>query len=286
MNQVNPLQKYYRQPSIYITLPSKGKYYSEDVFTPTSTGEIPVLPMTAKDELAFKTPDAMMSGQATVDVIQSCLPNIHNAWQLVNYDLDTVLLAIRIASYGESMDVNVVVPVINEEFAHSVNLPTLLDTVKNANIVDTAKTSNGFTVKFNPLTYKQITHSQQAAFTQQKTYISIEGSTLSDDEKNRRFAEGYKKLTDLNFGLLLDSVASITTPEGDTVTDIQQLREFLDNGSSKVVTEIQNELGKVRTQAAFKPLKLKANEEQIKRGAPVTFEVPITFDNSNFFVYN
>ncbi len=82
----NPLGKYYRQPQIYIRLPSKGKYYGPDVFTPTETGEIPVLPMTAKDELSFKTPDAMMSGQATVDVIQSCVPNFKNAWKMVNFD--------------------------------------------------------------------------------------------------------------------------------------------------------------------------------------------------------
>ena len=98
----NPLGKYYRQPQIYIRLPSKGKYYGPEVFTPTETGEIPVLPMTAKDELAFKTPDAMMSGQATVDVIQSCVPNFKNAWKMVNFDTDAVLLAIRIATYGET----------------------------------------------------------------------------------------------------------------------------------------------------------------------------------------
>ena len=86
----NPLSKYYRQPSIYITLPSKGKYYSKEVLKTTTTGELAVLPMTAKDELAFKTPDALMGGQATVDVIKSCIPNIKDPWQLVNFDVDTI----------------------------------------------------------------------------------------------------------------------------------------------------------------------------------------------------
>ena len=40
----------------------------------------------------------------------------------------------------------------------------------------------------------------------------------------------------------------------------------------------------IRNQAQTKPIKLKASEEQIKKGAPVTFETPLTFDNSNFFV--
>ena len=33
--------------------------------------------MTAKDEMMFKTPDALLNGQATVDVIQSCIPAIN-----------------------------------------------------------------------------------------------------------------------------------------------------------------------------------------------------------------
>ena len=60
----NPLQQYYRQPAIYIKLPSEGRYYDKNTFTPTETGELPILPMTAKDELAFKTPDALINGQA------------------------------------------------------------------------------------------------------------------------------------------------------------------------------------------------------------------------------
>ena len=119
----NPLNKYYRQPAIYISLPSRGVYYSDQVFQNTETGEIPVLPMTAKDEMAFKTPDAMINGQATVDVIRSCCPNIIDPWQLVNYDMDTVLIAIRIATYGETMDFTATVPVVNEQVNHSVNLP-------------------------------------------------------------------------------------------------------------------------------------------------------------------
>ena len=51
----NPLEKYYRQPAIYIKLPSEGRYYDKNTFMPTETGEIPILPMTAKDELTFKT---------------------------------------------------------------------------------------------------------------------------------------------------------------------------------------------------------------------------------------
>ena len=284
MNQVNPLEKYYRQASIYVTLPSKGRYYSEDVFTPTTTGEIPILPMTAKDEIAFKTPDAMLNGQATVDVIKSCCPNILDPWQLTNYDLDTVLLAIRIATYGETMDITATIPVINEQISHTVNLPALLETVKNVEIKDSFRTKNGFTVHVKPLTYKDVTETQTQTFEQQKIVMTVTASQLTDEEKSKRYAEAYQKLTVLNFEMLSTSFTKIITPDGTEVADRDQIKEFLNNAESKIVNEMQDGMINLRSQVAIKPLNLKTNEEQIKRGAPVSFTVPLTFDNSNFFV--
>ena len=76
----NPLANYMRQPKIYIRLPSQGKYWPDNSIIIPETGEFPVYSMTAKDELSFKTPDALMNGQAMVDVIHSCMPTIKNAF--------------------------------------------------------------------------------------------------------------------------------------------------------------------------------------------------------------
>jgi hypothetical protein len=279
----NPLGKYYRQPQIYIRLPSRGKYYPADVFTPTETGEIPVLPMTAKDELSFKTPDAMMSGQSTVDVIQSCVPNFKNAWKMVNYDTDAVLLAIRIATYGETMDVNYRVPVTNEEMSHTVNLPALLEDLARIDVVDEANTKSGFRIKMSPLDYQTLTQVQVAQFEQQKIYATVNNSALSEKEKSTQFVKSFKVLNNINFSMLVDSISEITTPDGATVVDKSQIKEFCDNCDAKVINEIQDELAKVRAQAQIQPIKLKATEDQIKRGVPASYEVPITFDSSNFF---
>ena len=279
----NPLGKYYRQPQIYITLPSRGKYYTQDVFTPTETGEIPVLPMTAKDELSFKTPDSMMSGQSTVDVIQSCVPNIKNAWKMVNFDTDAVLLAIRIATYGETMDVNYKVPVTNEDMTHTVNLPAMLEDLAKVNIVDEATTNTGFRVKLAPLDYQSLSQIQTAQFEQQKIYTTVSNSALSEKEKSTQFVKSFKVLNNINFSMLVDSITSITTPDGHTVVDKAQIKDFCDNCDAKVINEIQDALGGIRSQAQIKPIKLASTEEQIKKGAPASYEVPVTFDSSNFF---
>mgnify|MGYP007072005218 FL=1 len=282
-DNTNPLGKYYRQPQIYVKLPSNGKYYSPDVFIPTETGEIPILPMTAKDELAFKTPDAMMNGQSTVDVIKSCVPAFKNPWKMVNCDTDTLLLAIRIATYGETMDINFAVPVTNESTSTTVNLPALLETVSKIDPQDHATTKSGFKIRIQPLTYDKLSKIQIAQFEQQKIYTNVVDSGLTEDQKTQRFAESYKKMQNINVELLIESIAEITTPEDQTVSDGKQIFDFIANCDTKITREIENVLNDLRSQCSIKPLQLKATEDQIKKGVPASYEVPVTFDTANFF---
>ena len=279
----NPLNKYFRQASIYVKLPS-GTDYPTDVVTKSETGEIGIMPMTAKDEIRFKTPDALMNGQGVVDVIESCVPDIKDAWQIKSYDLDTILVAIRIATYGETMEINFNVPGANESVAHTVNLPAILDQIQKTT-VDTAFTlKDGLKITVQPLTYRDMTSTSLQTFQQQKMYTAIQDSELPDEDKATRFNDAFKKLTELNASILLKNMASVTMTDGTVITDAAHIKEFVDNANTTVIKEIETKLMDLRTQGAVKPLKLKASEEQIKKGAPASYEVPVTFDTSNFFV--
>ena len=280
----NPLKRYYRQPQISIQLPSKSRYYAADVVETTTTGEHPVLPMTAIDELAFRTPDSMMNGQATVDVIRSCIPTILDPWQLVNYDIDTVLIAVRIASYGETIDVTSGVPGTNESATHTVSLPQMLEQLRNIEVTDTCELKDGLKITVSPLTYKQITESQLKTFEQQRIYAQVSQSQMTAEEKTRRFTDSFKILSELNMSLLISNIERITLPSGESVTDRAQIKQFVENADAKLIKELENKLIDIRQQGSIKPFKAKATEEQIKAGAPATYEVPITFDNANFFV--
>ena len=109
-------------------------------------------------------------------------------------------------------------------------------------------------------------------------------SKLSDAEKVKRFDESFKQLTELSDKILLKNILKITTPEGAEVSDPAQIREFINNANATLINEMTGELVKLRVQGAVKPLKMKATEEQIKKGAPASYEVPVTFDTANFFV--
>ena len=279
----NPLNKYFRQPAIYVSLPS-GTDYQPHVVAPTQTGELGVMPMTAKDEIRFKTPDALMNGQGVVEVIQSCVPDIKDAWQIKSYDLDTILVAIRIATYGETMEINFNVPGANENVSHTVNLPGILDGLRSTKVDGHITLKDGLKITVRPLTYKDMTSTSLHTFQQQKMYTAIQDSQLSDEEKAKRFNDAFKTLTDLNASILLKNIEMVTMTDGTEITDPAHIKEFIENANAVVVKEIEDKLIQLRGQGAVKPLKLKATEDQIKKGAPATYEVPVTFDTSNFFV--
>jgi hypothetical protein len=279
----NPLNKYFRQAAIYVSLPS-GSDYPPHVVTPTQTGELGVMPMTAKDEIRFKTPDALMNGQGVVDAIQSCVPDIKDAWHIKSYDLDTILVAMRIATYGETMEINFNVPGVNENVSHTVNLPSILDQLRSTKVDSVIELKDGLKITVQPLTYKDMTSTSLQTFQQQKMYSAVQDSQLSDEDKASRFNDAFKKLTDLNSSILLKNINHVTMTDGTEISDAGHIKEFIENASATLVKEIEGKLMDLRTQGAVKPLRLKATEDQIKKGAPATYEVPVTFDTSNFFV--
>ena len=118
----NPLANWYRQHKIYVKLPSKGKFYKKGALDISANEEYPVYAMTAKDELMFKTPDALLSGQSTVEVIKSCIPAITDPWSMPSIDLDFCLIAIRVATYGESMEVGTDCPHCKASNSYDINL--------------------------------------------------------------------------------------------------------------------------------------------------------------------
>ena len=277
----NPLNKYFRQATVYIKLPS-GLQYPQSVIESSKTGELAIQPMTAMDEIKFKTPDAPMNGQGVVDVIQSCIPQIKDAWQIVSYDIDAVFLGIRIATYGETMDVTYTMPNTTEQRSHTINLPAFLEDINSQKIEHSFKI-NELTFHVEPLTYRDMNLVSLETFQQQRIYAGLRNSKITDEEKVKTFDESFKKMTDLTNEILLKNIKKIDTGS-DTVDNPAHISEFLQNADAKLMSQLQEQLAKLRQQGSAPAIKMKSSEEDIKKGAPVSYEVPVTFDTANFFV--
>lgn len=277
----NPLQKYFRQPKNYVRLPSRGKYYPAGALDLPVTGELPVYAMTAKDELTFKTPDALMNGQATVDVIQSCVPNIKNAWLMPSIDLDAVLIAIRVATYGESMDVSITVPNTTIKRDYSMDLRRALDDLMLGKFSDSLMIG-AMKVNIRPINYKEFTDGAVKTFEEQRIYNVVNDNKIDDQTKLDMFHQSFRKLTDITISMVSNSVVSIEV-DGQTVTDSTHIREFIANADKNFYSAVMEHVTKQRESFSIKPIRVTSTPEDIKAGAPATFEVPVTFDQSNFF---
>jgi hypothetical protein len=277
----NPLKKYFRQPKLYINLPSKGKFYPAGTLDMPETGELPVFPMTAKDEMTMKTPDALLNGQATVDVIASCVPNIKDPWKMPSIDLDAVLIAIRIATYGDKMDIGAKVPNVGTEKTFSADLNDILGDFAMGEF-DSTFESNGLKVNIRPLTYQEFTKSSIKTFEEQRIFNLLNNNEVSEEEKLARFNESFQKLTTLTVETLTKGITSIEV-EDQRVDNPQHILEFVENSEKKFFNDVLEHINKQREKFQVKPFVAQADEEEIAAGAPETYDIPITFDNSNFF---
>jgi hypothetical protein len=248
----------------------------------TVNNEYPVLAMTAKDELRFKTPDALLNGQATVDVIQSCMPNIKNAWAIPSVDIDAILIAIRIASYGTLMEINARIPKINEEYKYDVDLRTLLDTL-NSTEYDNLVISGDFKIEIAPLNYKTFTEIAIKTFEERRLFSIINNTDMTDEEKIQKFNESFGRITDMNLHMVTRSVVAVQYGDDAVVTNPEYINEFFENIDKDVFKDIMKHVEEQKKKFSIKPLIAVTNDEQRAAGAPDTFEVPVSFDQSNFF---
>jgi len=280
--RINPLANYMRQPKIYITLPSRGEFWPKGSIEFPENGELAVYSMTARDELLFKTPDALMNGQAVVDVIQSCIPAIKDAWFAPTIDMDTILIAIRLATYGEKMPFTHKVPNTDEELDYEIDLRMLLDQQQNNRWIDQVVINPEFIICVKPLTYRHMTQTSIKSFETTRILGMVNDENISDEKKLEMFNTSFNNLTKVTVDLMASSIFKIITADSE-VTDARYISEFVNNADKEIFDVVQNHLNELKKNNELKPLKFETTEEQRAAGAPETYEVPINFNDSDFF---
>jgi len=106
----NPLKDLFRKPKLAITLPSKGNWYPSNSLVFNLEGTLDVFSLTAADNIKLRSGDPGMTGNMIADVISSCCPGIKNARFVPFVDIETLLLSIRVASFGDNLSFTVPVP--------------------------------------------------------------------------------------------------------------------------------------------------------------------------------
>ena len=281
-NTNNPLQKYFRQAKLHVRLPSGGKYYPPGTLDLPESGEVAIYPLTAKDELLLKTPDSLMNGTATADVIKSCVPQIKNPWYMPSLDVDALIIAIRIATYGPEMTLTVKVPNTGDEKDFTIDLNSIIEPIMSAKY-DAVIQLDNMKITLRPLTYTEFTKDALRSFEEQRVYNLLNDDSVPAEEKMERFRSAFNRLTDLTVETVAKSIAQVEV-EDKVVSEPKHILEFMQNTSKEFYTTILDHIAEQRDKFAVKPFIANTTKEEQEKGAPETFEVPITFDRSNFFV--
>ena len=272
------LQSYQRQPKLFVDLPSKGKYYDESIIEDEQYVQIPVFGMNAMDEIMFKTPDALFGGEATAQVIQSCIPTIKEPWKLVGFDIDYILIAIRIATYGDDMAVNTKCPKCQTQTDNNLSLTRMIQNYESFPI-DHSFSIDDLTFNLKPLTYKQMTDFSVENYSYERQLIQISSSNeLSDDDKTNATKEVYNKINDLNLRVAISYIKSISNST-EAETNIETITQFIINNDATFYNKLKESVFELSNRWKVPKMTTECSSEECAH----TYESKVDLDYSNFF---
>lgn len=270
----NPLQQYFRQPKLYVSLPSKGIYCNPGTIQ-GDPEKIAVYGMTGSDEILMKTPDTLLTGESTVKVFESCCPSIKNGWDLCALDTDVLLAAIRIATSGNTVTVSQKCEKCDAFNDYDIDLSDVITHLSSCKY-DNKVVVDSLIVQIKPLTYQQSSEFSLRNFKVQK---QMQQAMLLEDEdqKNNFIAELFKELSEIQLEIFSLSVESVDTGTS-VVSEHRYIYEWLRNCDKTVFDEIKKQFNKNKESWKVPKVAVVCNHCDHKS------ELSIELDQSIFFV--
>ena len=238
-DQANPLFKYFRKPTIYVQIPTGGRFNPE--IDKTLLDEIPVMPMTAIDEITMQNPDALLNGEALMSVIASCIPTIPDPRNLCSIDADLLFLAIKYATYGKTVTHLHTCTKCEEQAEYNIDINNVLEKFPEIQEVEPIKHGD-LKIYITPPRIESMTRLALIDVEQQRILQSIQAVSeddITEMELAKQFAISFRKVSKQNVDLLISSINRIETPD-ETVSDEESIMEFMNNIPATIVKEVND----------------------------------------------
>lgn len=262
--QPNPLAQFYRTEEFRVKLPSRGNFYDDSVVNLDEDFEVGIMAMTANDEILLKNPDALLSGKALSTVIKSCVPDVKRPEKLLICDIDTLMIAIRRASYGDEADLGVSCPECNHENTFGLDLETLINHTESLDSSYEVILPQGLTVFLRPGSYETMLKQYKVAFENVKAQRAMATTMADEDAALQILSKAFKHLTKLNFEIIKDSIIKIvfTDNEGNEqeIDNKKHIAEFIQNVSKSSIDIVEDKIGEINKVGIQKELDAKCSE--------------------------
>jgi endogenous inhibitor of DNA gyrase (YacG/DUF329 family) len=267
------LDKFKRQPKIYIDLPM-AKYYPNGVLDDGQSVSLPVFGMTAADEILLKTPDALFNGEATKEIIKSCIPAIKDPGSMPSLDIDFCLIAIRIATYGPSIELNVTCPKCDTTSKFDLQLQNMLDQAQSKEF-DDEKEIEGLHFKFKPLSYNKMTEYNLRNYAFRRQVVGLP-EDWSEDQKEEHVSQIMKQMTQANLELILDYIEVISAGD-DAESNPEEIKSFISSAETQIYKGIKAHVEKLKSDFSERSIDVKCPECEHE------FKSSVDLDYSSFF---
>jgi len=266
----NFLAQHARQPKIYIDLPSKGFFYNSLTIQDNQHTQIPIFGMNTMDEIMLKTPDALFTGESTVNVIKSCAPTILNPWNLLSVDIEQVLIAIRMATYGDRMAMESTCPKCKNSYTFDIDLNNMLSDFSDLEIVTKIQYKDLYLI-LRPLTYQESTNVSKRNYAIQKNIATAENN-------EEVLSNLYKDLNSLTLDINLMHIVEITDGQ-DAENNHAVIKEFIHTADSELYDLVKNGLSNLTKKWSLPLLSLKCANQDCKHD----YNSKLDLDYSSFF---
>jgi hypothetical protein len=192
-------------------------------------------------------------------------------------DMDAVLVAIRIASYGHGMDISTTCPACEEVEDVTVDLRRVNDSLSAGNYEEKLQIGD-LEFYFRPLTFKSINQNNQIQMEQQQSIRSFESFT--DAERSEKIQTLMTAINDATLSTISSSIAAIKSPTV-LVTEFEFILDYLKNTDSKSFTLIKDHAIELKKQSEVKPLDLTCTSCKHEYTQPFTLDLSSFFDNAS-----
>jgi hypothetical protein len=239
----NPLRQYFRTFRLYTRLPSGVGFYDTQVVSLNDMGEVGVMPMTGQDEILLKNPDALLNGEAIMQVIMNCVPAIKDPKQLLTNDVDLLITAIRHATFNDTLESNIPCPKCQHANSYRLDLQYAIDNMSMLDSQYVINLDSGVSVFVTPYRFPQVMKSLHTQFEQAKLSRSLENANYSDQQRSEIFAKSLATIGNTKFELIAQCIVKVVDESKNiNVTNAEFIKEFLMNIDKKSADRIANQI--------------------------------------------
>jgi hypothetical protein len=245
----------------------------------TINGEVAVHAMTALDQINIRTPDALLNGDAMVKVVGNCVPSIKNPKDLVEPDINTLLLAIRIATVGSQMEVDTICPSCSHENHYQIDLNAIIETQTFSEANNCVELDDNLRVHLRPYNFNQRNLSLLNEVQESQAVSLIQNdSNLDQTTKFMSLGQHVAKMAERTFDIVAQSITHITILKtGQTVDNQEWIAEFLKNISKSQADSITDKIKQINKVGIDTVNNFECSSCNHK------WQQPIDFDPSSFF---